>query len=610
MARKAHRRALLDLKITEYRGRIVKTTGDGMLVEFASVVDGVCCAVDVQRGMIERNAEVPQEKRIEFRVGIHVGDIIIDGGDIFGDGVNVAARLEGIAEPGGICLSEDAYRQMSGRVQIPVCDLGPQSLKNIAQPVRAYSPGSEAIAALPPIAFPTSRPFWCRSKIAWQVVAGLLVVIAIAGGGATWYFHRTATVPIASAVSADRPQLTPERLSIVVLPFTNLTGDSSQDYLADVITEELTTNLSRIAGSFVIARSTAFTYKGKAIDAKQIGKDLGVRYVLEGSAQQSNNRVRLNAQLISAETGAHLWADRFDADRADLLQMQDEIVTRLARTLEVQLWKVDAARVARTRPGNKDAEDLAMQCWVYNYVNLFRQVYTLCERALEIDPRNARALATMAWKFIASVVRMQSTDPQEDIRRADEFATQAIAADPNFYGAHHMKAWVLFAQKRSEETIVEEERSLALNPSYIDAYYPLCIANSVLGHPERALECADKAMRLSPRDPFLPTFHETKGVAYFLARRDEQAIEWLRRTIAAWSEDTTANIVLAAALALNGNEIEARETVKHYLSLNGVKARTISAVTAQMGMFSDSPFWLAFLKRLSEGLRQAGMPEE
>jgi class 3 adenylate cyclase len=256
---KGHRRVLVDPKITEHRGRIVKSTGDGMLVEFASVVDAVRSAVDVQRGMIERNAEVAQEKRIQFRIGINVGDIIVDGGDIFGDGVNVAARLEGIAEPGGICLSEDAYRQMSGRVRIPARDLGPQSFKNISQPVRAYSLGSDAIAALPPVVFPISRAVDSRSNIAWRAVGGLLVIIAIAGGGAVWHFHRTATAPVALPVPTAQPQLTPERLSIVVLPFANLSGDSTQDYIADVITEELTTNLSRIAGSFVIARSTAFT---------------------------------------------------------------------------------------------------------------------------------------------------------------------------------------------------------------------------------------------------------------------------------------------------------------------------------------------------------------
>jgi tetratricopeptide (TPR) repeat protein len=341
-----------------------------------------------------------------------------------------------------------------------------------------------------------------------------------------------------------------------------------------------------------------------------------VRYVLEGSAQPSGNRVRIGAQLISAETGAHLWADQFDADRADLLQMQDEIVTRLARTLELQLWKVDAARVARTRPANPSAEDLALQCWADRVVNPDRTVniarasYTLCERALQIDPRNARALSTMTWKFIEPVNELQSTDRQEDIRKAEAFVTQSIAVDPNLYVAHHMRAWVLIAQRRPEEAIVEAERSLALNPSFVDAYFPLNIANDVLGHPEKALEYVDKAIRLSPRDPALPAFYWNKGWAYFLAYREVQAIEWLRRALAVWPEWPLPNMVLAAALALNGNEIEACRTVKHYLSFNGVTTRSISAVTTQLVSFSESPFWLACIKRLSEGLRRAGMPEE
>jgi adenylate cyclase len=586
-----------------------------MLVEFASVVDAVRCAVDIQRGMIERNAKVPQEKRIEFRIGINVGDIIIDGGDVFGDGVNVAARLEGIADAGGICVSNIVHDQIiHNKLDLIFEDRGEQHLKNIERPVRAYSLGSEAIAALPPVVVPISRPVGSRSKIAWRAGAGLLVVIAIAAGGAVWHFHSTATAPVASPVPTDQPQPTPERLSVVVVPFANLSGDSTQDYLADVITEELTTNLSRIAGSFVIARSTAFTYKGKAIDAKQMGKDLGVRYVLEGSTQPSGNRVRVNAQLISAETGAHLWAEQFDADRADLLQMQDEIVTHLARTLEVQLWTIDAARVARTRPANPSAEDLAMQCLSYNYTKVSQGQatpgrYSLCERALQIDPRNALALTIIAWKFLDLVLNGQGTDPQGDIRRADEFVAQAIAVEPNLYFSHHMKAWVLILQKRPEEAIIEEERSLALNPSYVDAYYPLCFANNILGHPERALEYADKAIRLSPRDPFLPTFYAQRALAYFLTQRDVEAIEWLRRALAAWPEWPDENAFLAAVLALNGNDVEARAAVKHYLSLPGVKARTISAVSAKW-FYSDSPFWLAVIKRVSEGLRRAGMPEE
>jgi adenylate cyclase len=613
---KAHRRILVDPKINEHRGRIVKTTGDGMLVEFASVVDAVRCAVDVQRGMVERSAGVPQEKRIEFRIGINVGDIIIDGGDIFGDGVNVAARLESIAEPGGICLSEDAYRQMSGRVDLPVCDLGPQSLKNIAQPVRAYSLGSEAIAALPPVVFPISRPVGSRSNIAWRSVAGLLVVIAIAGGGAVWHFHRTATAPVLSSVSADQPKPLPKRLSIVVLPFANLSGDSAQDYLADVITEELTTTLSRIAGSFVIARSTAFTYKGKPIDAKQVGRDLGVRYVLEGSAQLSGSRVRVSAQLIDAESGAHLWADQFNSNRADLLEMQDEIVKRLSSPLEIRLIDVDAARVARAPPGNLDAQDLALQCMAgalsmhAETVMPDNAAIGFCDRALQIDNRNAIALTFRSLRYIVPVLTMQSTDPQAAIGQAEELASRALVVDRNFYWAHLARATVLIAQKRSEEAIVELEQTLAINPGFTAGYGYLCEANNFLGRPEKCVEYADKAIRLSPRDPVLGWLYGEKGWALLMQQQDDQAIEWVRRALAVSPNVSIQQALLTSALALTGRQAEAREALERYLSLKTTTSKTIAQFRHQHRSLSDNPKWLAYSDRLVEGLRLAGMPEE
>ena len=279
---------------------------------------------------------------------------------------------------------------------------------------------------------------------------------------------------------------TTPRLSIVVLPFANLSGDPGQDYLADVLTEGLTTDLSRISGTFVIARSTAFTYKGKPVDVKQIGKDLGVRYVLEGSEQHSGNQVRVNAQLIDAETGAHLWADQFDADRADLLQMQDEIVTRIARAMQIQLVAVDAARVTRARPGNLDAEDLALRCeaGIYNSPRgsaEFTAAFDLCDRALHIDNGNVFALTGMTLRHIVPVIEAQSRDPQADIRRADELVTRALAIDPNFYFAHFAKAYVLVAQGRTQEAVAEGERSLALNPSFIDAYLALCVCKQLSG---------------------------------------------------------------------------------------------------------------------------------
>jgi adenylate cyclase len=339
---------LIDPAIDAHHGRIVKRTGDGSLIEFRSVVDAVRCAIEVQNGLSERNAGLPPERRIEFRCGVHLGDVVEEAdGDLMGDGVNVAARLEGVAKPGTICLSEDAYRQVKSRLDLVVTDLGAQSLKNIAEPVRVYS--LEVGKSLPK----STKPATPKQRSMFTLLtAGIIALLAVGAG-------------ISLAVRGTRgPEIssTTPRLSIVVLPFANLSGDPTQDYLADALTEELTTSLSRISGAFVIARSTAFTYKGKPVDVKQIGRDLGVRYVLEGSEQHIGGQIRVSAQLIDAATGAHLWADQFDADRGDLLQMQDEIITRLSWPLQIRLVDVDAAHLARTTPGNLDAQDLAMRC--------------------------------------------------------------------------------------------------------------------------------------------------------------------------------------------------------------------------------------------------------
>ena len=499
---------LIDPAIAAHHGRIVKRTGDGIIIEFRSVVDAVRCAIEVQNGMVERNAGLPPERRIEFRIGIHLGDVVEESdGDLMGDGVNIAARLEGICEPGAICLSEDAYRQVKGRLDLAVSDLGPIELKNIADPVRVYS-----LEVGKPAQVRATKPAAPKRRSMFMLLAAGIVALALYRGGVSGSPLSRASGPEASA--------TTPRLSIVVLPFANLSGDPGQDYLADVLTEGLTTGLSRISGTFVIARSTAFTYKGKPADVKQVGRDLGVRYVLEGSEQHSGNQVRVNAQLIDAETGAHLWADQFDADRADLLQMQDEIVTRIARAMQIQLVAVDAARVTRTRPGNLDAEDLALRCeaGMYNSSSRVRRIqaaFDLCDRALHIDNGNVFALTGMTLRYIVPVIEAQSSDPQADIRRADELVTRALAIDPNFYAAHFAKAFVFVAQGRTQEAVVEGERSLALNPSYINAYVALCSANNFLGRPDRALELADKAIRLSPRDPFLRELYHHEGMGLF-----------------------------------------------------------------------------------------------
>ena len=394
---RALRSDLIDPTIAVHHGRVVKRTGDGILIEFRSVVDAVRCAIEVQNGMVERNAGLPPERRIEFRIGIHLGDVVEESdGDLMGDGVNIAARLEGIAKPGAICLSEDAYRQVSGRLDMEVTDLGQTELKNIERPIRVYSlqvgvpaqakPATELKAPEKP---PEPKP---RSALL-PLIAGIVALIVVAGGA--WYFLAgTRTAPAVAPAPVASNAARPAHLSVVVLPFTNLSGDPTQDYFADGITDNLTTDLSRIRDSFVIARNTAFTFKGKSIDAKEIGKQLGVRYVLEGSVQRDQNRVRVNAQLIDAETGAHLWADRFEEDVADLFKLQDQVVARLANALNYELVRAEAETGAHSK--NPDVIDLDMR----GNEALWRSqqqptkdgniaTRALFEQALKIDPNDA-----------------------------------------------------------------------------------------------------------------------------------------------------------------------------------------------------------------------------
>jgi TolB-like protein/DNA-binding winged helix-turn-helix (wHTH) protein/Tfp pilus assembly protein PilF len=441
------------------------------------------------------------------------------------------------------------------------------------------------------------------SRRIWVAFVGLVAALVLVGG--IWILLKPAQVP-------QRAGAVP-RLSIVVLPFANLSGDPAQEYLADAITTELTAGLARIRGSLVIARTTALTYKGKTLTVKEIGRELGVRYVLEGTEQHSGNRVRVNAQLIDAETGAHVWGDKFDADRADLFNMQDEIVTRLARSLDLQTITIEAARIARTRPGNLDAEDLAMRCVAgvdSSSLGSAAQeaALGLCEKALEIDERSVLALCVLAGTSAVRAASGMSAKPQVDIQQADELVSRALALEPDSYYAHGVKAWILISQNRHKEAIVEAERTLALNPSYIIPYTALDVANWYLGQPDKTIEYADTAIRLSPRDPNLWAFYHHKGMAYSMLKNGAQAIEWYRQAIALAPQFPLSQAGLAAELALGGQEAEAHEMLQRYLSLKGTRARTI-AEWKRIG-HSDNPVFLAAAERLTEGLRKAGMSEE
>ena len=614
---RALRSDLIDPTIAVHHGRVVKRTGDGAIIEFRSVVDAVNCAIEVQRAMVERNAEVAPDKRIEFRIGIHLGDVVEESdGDLMGDGVNIAARLEGIAKPGAICLSEDAYRQVKGRLDLAVTDLGPTQLKNIAEPIRVYSlevgepaQAKHAPGAKPPVTPPEPKKP-SRLVLLAAAIAALLLMIAASG----WYLSANRPGAIASNPAQAK------HLSVVVLPFANLSGDPAQDYLVDALTDELTTAIARVPNTFVIARNTAFTYKGKAVDAKAIGKDLGVRYVLEGSVQPSGNQVRVNAQLIDADSGAHLWAEQFDTPRADLLKMQDEIVARLARAFVLQIPEVEAARLERTPAANPDAEDLALQCQSAlqkgGYIGKEAEVgYPFCERALALDPNNARALVATALRFWLPAALGLSADPSGDLKRGDELLSHALAVDPKYPNAHQCRAVILRMQGHTDEGIAEDERALALNPSDADAVVGLGFDYQALGQFEKSLEYVDKAIRLSPHDPALFIWYGAgKAFGYFALKQYDQAIEWARRSIAInpnYNSNAHGNLI--AALAMSGHEAEAGEALQRYLALPPPGARTIAAWKAYRAQYTNpqsDPRYLEMWDRMIEGLRKAGMPEE
>jgi adenylate cyclase len=498
-----------------------------------------------------------------------------------------------------------------------VADLGPTQLKNIERPIRAYSlqvgvaaqakpakPVEPVTPAAPPT---TSRVMSSRRAVTAAALAALLIVIA---GGAWWYFNANRPASVAAKAPAEAA-----RLSIVVLPFANLSGDSGQDYLVDALTDELTTALARIRDSFVIARNTAFTYKGKPVDAKAIGKDLGVRYVLEGSVQPSGDRMRVNAQLIDAGSGAHLWAEQFDTPRADLLQTQDAIVAHLANTLDFQLLYAEGARLKRTPAANPDAEDLALQCSAGSYKagGIGKEAdaaYSLCEQALAIDPNNVRALMELGVKFWLPAVLGLSSDPKGDLERADELESKALALKPDEVLAHTRKGWVLQAQGRNDEAVAEFERALALNPSNPDGDAGLGWTRLRLGEFDKSVEYLDKAIRLSPYDRAVPYWYGAEAQASFGLKRYDQAIEQFRKVIAINPNDIPwAHTMLVAALALAGHDAEAREALQRYLALPSAgPLKTIAAWKAH----DESQHWLPAEvgERVYDGLRKAGMPED
>jgi TolB-like protein/class 3 adenylate cyclase len=550
-------RVVADALVAKHGGRIVKTTGDGILLEFPSVIDAVECAVAMQTVMAERNDGVPEDRRMLFRIGINLGDILIQGDDILGDGVNIAARLEGIAKAGGICISSSAYEQVRGKVAVEFFDLGEQTLKNIARPVRAY-------AVVPDGPRPGRQ-----------------------GGG------------IPDPLSAPR-------LSIVVLPFANIGSDPEQEHFVDGVTESLTTDLSRMIGSFVIGRNTAFTYKGKHVDLRRVGQELGVRYVLEGSVQRSGNRMRVNVQLIDSETGNHLWAERFDKPVADLFDMQDEIVGRLANQLGTALVTAEARRAERApHPNSMDLYFQGMACANRGISpkNL-SQARSLFERALSLDSGNIEALVGTAFVDAMSGTGLMTDERAVRLAAAEATLTRVLSMMPNHAIAHCLFGVVQIFTKRTAQGIAECEQALELDRNLALAHGWIGLAKCFAGRAEETEAHVLEAFRLSPRDNKTYDWMAILGVAKFYLGADDAAAAAFRRSLEANRNAAPfVHFYLAAALAHLGRLDDARASVQAGLALD--PAFTIARVRAG----AAATTYLSRRERLVDGMRMAGVPE-
>jgi adenylate cyclase len=591
------RRELIDPAIDGHAGRIIKTTGDGLLIEFASVVDAVRCAVSVQRGMVSRNEGVPEDRRIIFRVGINLGDVVVEGdGDLMGDGVNIASRLEGLAEPGGICISDDAYRQVRDKLTLPFADLGDQSVKNIDRPVRMYCLCAEGIASLPDERFPGAvaraekRVWWYQRRAAVGLI-GVIVVAVVAWGVAQ--NSRLSTKPTVPA------------LSIVVLPFTNLSGDPKQEYFAEGVTENITTDLSRIRGSFVIAHSTADTFKGKENDVRQIARELGVRYVLEGSVQRDGDTVRVNAQLIDGTGGQHLWAERFDADRANLLDLQSQVTGRIATSLRLELISVAAQDAARLRTKSVDGQDYVLQARAMRTRPIsranFQAQQQLFQRGLALDSTLDDGWSGLAISLAAEAFNFPDADQTDKLQRAEIAAAKALAINERNAEAHDARGWIRLQQKRLDEGATEEEIAASLDENDLSAYGVLGLIEAYRGNVDTCIAAYKKAIRLSPRDPFLSGFQGGLAFAYVLKGNPRTAISWGVKARDSNPQNPWAHVNLAAAYALDGEDAAAHAALADGLRLNPhFSIRTIQS------FFPSSPLSEPYY----EGLRKAGMPEE
>ncbi|WP_249734959.1 adenylate/guanylate cyclase domain-containing protein [Bradyrhizobium sp. sGM-13] len=558
---KALRRTIFDPKIAEHHGRVVKNTGDGAIAEFASVVDAVRCADEIQRGMAEQNIDVPEDKQIELRIGIHVGDIIIEENDIFGDGVNIAVRLEGIAEPGGISISDDARRQIRGKVDVTFEDLGSQSLKNIAEPMRV-----------------------------WRVQCG------------------RAMPAVPTRLRVDETLALPNKPSIAVLPFTNLSSDPEQEYFADGMVDDIITALSHFKALFVIARNSSFTYKGRAVDVKQVGRELGVRYVLEGSVRKAANRVRITGQLVDTATGAHLWAERFDGGLGDIFDLQDQVTESVVGAIAPAVEKAEIERAKRKPTESLDVYTLYLRGLARSYQFASRQAndeaLRLFNSAIDLDPDFASAYGRAAYCYVIAKFNGWISGTANEIAEVKRLAQRAVELGKD-------DAIALAASGYALAYVVRDlglgaaliDRALVLNSNSAEAWYWGGWVKNFLGEPETALERFARAMRLSPLDPRMSGMRAGTAQAHFLLGRYDEATSWAAMALQENPDFQPALRQAAASNAMAGRPEQAQKAMARLRELNPtLRVSNLKDVLSSYRRAED-------LLRFQEGLRRAGLPE-
>ena len=542
---------LWEPKVEQFGGRIVKTTGDGQLLEFPSVVEALKCAVDIQEAMAERNKVVPEEKRIVLRVGVNLGDVIVEGDDIHGDGVNVAARLEGLSDPGGVCISGPVYDQVKNKVELEFADLGPREVKNIAEPVRVYG-----------VAVRSQTP--------------------------------AATLPL------------PDKPSIAVLPFENMSGDPEQEYFSDGISEDIITALSRVRQFFVIARNTTFLYKGRAVDVQTIARDLGVRYVLEGSVRRAANRVRITAQLIDGTNGNHLWADKYDRDLEDIFAVQDEITLTVVAAIEPELSRAERERAIRKPPNNLDAWDTYQRGLLHLWKSTKKDYETsvrLFERAVELDPTFCAAYAHFVFAHLETVLLGFAENREEAIEEMMVAAKKAISADDRDALSHWAFAGAHMVRGEHGPAIQALRKAIQINPSFAKAYHWLAYSYTLSQQADEAVASAEYAMRLNPHDPNMWANFLTIALAYFNAGKFEEAEGWARRSTQYSNSPPPTYATLLACLGQLERTSEA-ESVRNQLFklFPEYDANTFARSSVLLRTAGKADFF-------SESLRKAALPE-